>query len=121
MLFRITTQCNLECPWCVLEYDKFSYKFENYKLLSEDSLEIAIEYMKSTGDTYFCISGGEPLLYPEILKKYFLQVKKSIPNVAFAIVTNGTLLTKDLVQFFNTNKIKVSISLSITGYKGILN
>lgn len=53
--------------------------------------------------------GGEPLMYQENLK-YIVEELKEYSNVSFSISTNGSLLTKELVNYFNKNRIYVGLS-----------
>jgi uncharacterized protein len=65
------------------------------------------------------ICGGEALLYPEKVK-YVISViiagckKEGAPIPSFEISTNASLLTDDLIAFFEENKVSLFI-----GYDGI--
>ena len=63
--------------------------------------------------------GGEPLLEFELLKEisyYIFKKNISIPYILFA-TTNGTLLNKEMKQWFNEHKEHFRLGLSLDGNK----
>lgn len=52
-------------------------------------------------------NGGEPLLYLDDIKRVFALVPK---NVHRKVMTNGTLLTREIVDWLNKNDIELHIS-----------
>ena len=122
MLLSITTQCNLSCPWCIGKFDKREYKEKINSVINKDTENLIITNIKKLHNKTLTISGGEPLLYPEIVKRIITKCRKEFgDSFRIDVLTNGLLLDKELVDFFNNNNIYLSISLSIFGYKGILN
>jgi sulfatase maturation enzyme AslB (radical SAM superfamily) len=67
-----------------------------------------------TEDYFINFYGGEPLLSFELIKKAVALLKKkntdSGKRGSFSITTNGTLLTKEIIQFLNENKFSVELS-----------
>ncbi|MGD8782743.1 MAG: radical SAM protein [Ignavibacteria bacterium] len=84
-----TAQCNLACDGCYRENEKDSHKsFEEVK----HELDIFQKYRKSD-----CISiaGGDPLLYPDIVKLVAEIKSRKIKPI---VNTNGVALTMDLLR-----------------------
>ena len=59
-VFIRTTGCNLRCTYCDTKYSYHEGEFL--------SLEKILDVVKSHDAEYICITGGEPLLQPEIHK-----------------------------------------------------
>ena len=108
--------CNLACSYCFFHsgtFDKVGGKMitletliETYEKLSENSKS----GLRSIG-----FYGGEPLMNFDVIRDFVYYVKAhSKHNVSFGVITNGTLLTKEMVDFFDENKFYVSISLDGT-------
>ena len=98
----ITLDCNLHCKYC------FRDKCDIHKL--PDFTPEMIEYIKSRSPKncfIFTITGGEPLLHFNKVKEIFALVNKDIHK---KIITNGTLLTQDIVDYVNENQIELQIS-----------
>lgn len=119
--FLVTSNCNLACKYCFLEKED---KNKQDKNMSIDIAKIAIEkyicYLKKYNikNSTIIFYGGEPLINWEIVKTIIKRVtlEKNI-NFNCTIVTNGTLLTKEINDFLL--KHKVNIGISIDGPKEI--
>src|SRR5690348_7451546 len=84
-------RCNLACEYCN-EYDDFS------KPVALETMFQRIDYLASLGTAIICISGGEPLLHPE-LDQIIQRIRKH--GVIAGMITNGYLLTADRIQRLN--------------------
>jgi len=86
-----TRRCNLACTYCN-EFDDFS------KPVPTDEMFQRIDRLGDFGTAIITISGGEPLLHPE-LDAVIARIRK---NGAIAgLITNGYLLTADRIQKLN--------------------
>ena len=84
-------RCNLSCTYCN-EYDEVS------KPVPLDDMFRRIDKLGELGTSVITISGGEPLLHPE-LDDVIRRIRK---NGAIAgIITNGYLLVADRIQRLN--------------------
>lgn len=82
---EVTDVCNLDCPGC---FRKNS--LEGHKTLDEIKMDILLS-MECTNCSRICISGGEPLMHPEIIDVVrFIASRKLKP----IILSNGELLTR---------------------------
>ena len=84
-------RCNLSCAYCN-EYDDFS------KPVPLDVMYERIDNLGRLGTTVITISGGEPLLHPEL--DDILRRMRGNGAIA-AMITNGYLLTADRIQRLN--------------------
>jgi MoaA/NifB/PqqE/SkfB family radical SAM enzyme len=84
-------RCNLACAYCN-EYDDVS------KPVPLEEMFRRIDHLGSLGTTLITISGGEPLLHPE-LDDIIRRIRK---NGAIAgMITNGYLLTSQRIEKLN--------------------
>ncbi|MEO8663777.1 MAG: radical SAM protein [Bryobacteraceae bacterium] len=84
-------RCNLSCAYCN-EYDDFS------KPVPTETMLARIDELGRLGTTIVTISGGEPLLHPD-LDQIIARIRK-IGAIA-GLITNGYLLTADRIQRLN--------------------
>jgi len=84
-------RCNLSCTYCN-EYDDFS------KPTPLDEMLRRIDYLGRLGTSIITISGGEPLLHPE-LDEIIARIRKV--GALAGIITNGYLLMPDRIQRLN--------------------
>src|ERR1700723_4810474 len=84
-------RCNLSCAYCN-EYDKVSDPVPIAEMLRR------IEILAGMGTGIITISGGEPLLHPEL--DQIIAAIRSHGAIA-TIITNGYLLTPDRIQRLN--------------------
>ena len=122
MMIGITTICNIDCPWCAAKFDRRTYLKTKNKVITKYVENDLFEYIKNNDIKSLSITGGEPLLFPEIVKRIVINIRKEFgKDFRISILTNGLLLDADLVDFFNEYQVDLSISLSITGYKSLTN
>lgn len=84
-------RCNLSCTYCN-EYDDSS------KPVPLDVMQQRVDHLAKLGTTIVTISGGEPLLHPE-LDQVIARVRSR--GIISGMITNGYLLTADRIQRLN--------------------
>ncbi len=84
-------RCNLSCTYCN-EYDDFS------KPVPTDVMVRRIDALARLGATLITISGGEPLLNPE-LEEVIKRIRHH--GILAGLITNGYLLTVDRIDSLN--------------------
>ena len=87
-----TRRCNLECGYCN-EYDKTSQPVP-----LDDMIE-RIDKLADLGTAMIAISGGEPLLHPE-LDQIIAHIRKR--GAVASLITNGYLLTEHRIKRLNS-------------------
>ena len=84
-------RCNLSCTYCN-EYDDFS------KPVPLDTMHQRLDHLAGLGTTVITISGGEPLLHPE-LDRIIARIRHH--GMIAGMITNGYLLTAERIQRLN--------------------
>ncbi len=101
--FFITGRCNLHCAHCFA--DKVQRQNADLSLRDVDSILCQLERM---GVLEVRISGGEPLLHGDITAILRLLGEK---RFRVALLTNGTLLTEEIVLALKAANITPTVSL----------
>lgn len=103
--FVVTTNCNLACTYCYIN--------QNEDMMSVDTMLIAIDklqpYLADKID--ITLFGGEPLLNLDCVyavKELQEHYKDRINGVT--LITNGTLLTDEIMRYVRENNIGLSVS-----------
>src|SRR6516165_6918249 len=86
-----TRRCNLACTYCN-EYDDFSKPVPTEVMLRR------IDRLAQLGTSVITISGGEPLLHPDL--DQIIRRIRDRGSIA-TLITNGYLLTADRIQRLN--------------------
>jgi MoaA/NifB/PqqE/SkfB family radical SAM enzyme len=97
--WNITNICNRNCQYCFRELN------ENAQSL-ETNLGI-LNNLKEIGIKKITFSGGEPFIYPYIIN---LMAKAKEYGMTVNVVTNGSLLKEDNVEYYLQYVDKVSFS-----------
>src|SRR3984957_19462372 len=84
-------RCNLSCAYCN-EYDDYS------KPVPVDVLERRINKLAELGTSILTLSGGEPLLHPELDDVIRIMRRRGF---LAGMITNGYLLTAERVRRLN--------------------
>src|ERR1700742_825969 len=84
-------RCNLDCGYCN-EYDKTS------KPVPIEEMHARIDKLAALGISILTISGGEPLLHPE-LDDVIRRIRHH--GIIAGMITNGYLLTADRIERLN--------------------
>jgi len=84
-------RCNLDCAYCN-EFDKTS------KPVPLETMYERIDKLAALGVSILTISGGEPLLHPE-LDDVIRRIRKH--GIIAGMITNGYLLTADRIERLN--------------------
>ncbi|MCX6732686.1 MAG: radical SAM protein [Candidatus Roizmanbacteria bacterium] len=114
----ITNQCNFRCTYCFVDKKKEVLNIDKFEKFLDRLSELRKKYQYTKLN--FILSGGEPLLYFDTLKKVVTLInrfekKQKNLSVDKNVITNGTLLTHTNVAFLKENKIHVNISLDGIG------
>lgn len=100
--------CNMSCSYCL----QSKAKKVNF---NQEHCDKILEQLNNTDLTNTKIEfwGGEPLLYIEEIK--YIVEHLTIKPHHFVIITNGMLLTLDLVKYFIDNNFNITLSHDAQG------
>jgi MoaA/NifB/PqqE/SkfB family radical SAM enzyme len=84
-------RCNLDCGYCN-EYDQVS------KPVPIEEMKRRLDYLAAMGTSIITISGGEPLMHPE-LEEVIRHIRKH--GMIAGMITNGFLLSKERIASLN--------------------
>jgi radical SAM protein with 4Fe4S-binding SPASM domain len=106
----LTNECNLRCKHCI---DNSGYLTDEEKCneLSNQEIVYLLDYYIDRGVRNFSFSGGEPLLRKEIYD-FISHIKKKNADVEVTIITNGTLIDKNVAEKLadlKVNYVRVSV------------
>ncbi len=102
IFIEITDKCNLNCKHC---YGGFASKNNNF--IDIQTIDTIINEAIELGVYEFDITGGEPLLYPDL---ELLLSKLYDAGMLVSIFTNLTLLTNKHIEMFNKYCVKKIIT-----------
>ena len=109
-----TLRCNFTCRYC---YAYRAHEDAPEKDMTEDTVDKTIDFIfKTPSDNYNIeFSGGEPLLRFDLVKRAILRAKKLAEDkskkIQISIITNGTLLNKEVMEFFREHYVGICLSL----------
>lgn len=114
LYLSVVNSCNLACQYCYVEKKGDE---SNIEYMSIETADIAIEkfsnYIKKTGikDAKIIFFGGEPLLNYQVIVYAINKIRTQNVGIKLAIVTNGVLLSKEIINYFVDNQVEIGISL----------
>lgn len=103
--WEITTDCNLNCPFC----HRYGYNSEYYDI---SRLHQTIDILHKQNIKNVIISGGEPLLHP-----HFFKIIDALHIAGFSldVCSNGVLMDSKTVSHLKDRLSEISVS--IDGYE----
>lgn len=107
VLWCLTGRCNLDCVFCLAGSGSYAVRDE----LGKDEREFIVCELIKNKVLKVYLTGGEPLLCPEIIS-YIRKFREN--NIFIEITTNGTLLNDELIREFKKTRL-LKLQLSING------
>jgi len=109
--FYLTEGCNLKCRHCWIA-PKYQSAAASYPALDPDLFRSIIEQAKPLGLSAVKLTGGEPLLHPQI-RELLLVVRSQ--ELRLTVETNGTLCTPELAEAMKSTSENPFVSVSLDG------
>lgn len=95
-------ECNFNCKYCLEEKKKIDFQVPK---LSNKLLRFLDNY--NYNKTKIMFWGGEPLLYFDSIQKIISRYKEKF---TYGTITNGALLSQEIVKYFEENKVSFALS-----------
>ncbi len=111
LFFELTDSCNLACLHCGSNCLSTNKQFLDFCLIEKTLNEIAAVY--NTSKIWINITGGEPLLHPDLMKTIELSRKLGF---RCGMTSNGTLITADKAKQLADSGLE-TIAVSLDGLK----
>ena len=104
LMLHLLGRCNLECAHCYMEGSP-----RRRERLPLDAVLRAVGECRSLGVGSISLTGGEPLLYPDLDR--VLTAAAQMPEIKVTVCTNGTLLTTRRAARFREVGLRVNVSI----------
>lgn len=120
----LTQECNLRCPYCVVDMGSNSKKgYNDLERISVFLNDLYESYKEGFNDYQFVIKlfGGEPMLNKDLLlgsvsliREFFKSKGSGEYGYLMVIITNGTQFHRysdgEIMEFYNSQDISVAVS-----------
>lgn len=122
LLLQVTQNCNLRCEYCIYSGNYNTREHSSKRMTWETAkkaIDFLIEHSKERQDIVLGFYGGEPLLAFGLIKECveYIEQLASGKRIEYSITTNGTLINREVIEFFV--KYKFTVTVSIDGPKEI--
>lgn len=109
-------RCNFQCQYCMPEGTKLDYILRQELLTKQEILTLLKEVFIPLGFCKFRLTGGEPLLRPEVVD--IVRDIASLPQTKdLALTTNGFLLVDLAQNLYDAGLRRINISLDSLNYQ----
>ena len=103
-------RCNFRCQYCMPEGAELDYILQQQLLTPEELLTLIREVFIPVGFTRFRLTGGEPLLHPQVVE--IVRAIASLPQTQdLAMTTNAFLLAGKAQNLYDAGLRRINISL----------
>lgn len=116
LILQVTQNCNLRCKYCVYSGSYINRVHTNKRMsfeIAKSAVDFYYNHSRNTEIASVSFYGGEPLLEFELIKKVveYCKVKFVGKQLNINMTTNATLLTAEMMDFLQANKVNLTISL----------
>lgn len=114
---QLGLQCNMHCKYCAQSIDRA----ESKAVATVKDVPGFIEKLKKGGidcnGGTIELWGGEPFVYWKTIQALVPALRELYPRVNFGMITNGTLLTEDKIDFCEKYGVSLTFSHDGQGYR----
>lgn len=115
---HITNNCNLNCSYCYIRKGTGRMTIPIAEAYLDKLVETVAKH--SIRSVAIKMAGGEPTLERSIVeyvvRGLYSRFRDSVDEILPVIITNGTFLDENWIDFINKNSIRVCFSLDGLGY-----
>jgi His-Xaa-Ser system radical SAM maturase HxsC len=117
---HLTNRCNLQCKYCFVTKSNEVMSEETIKRVATAIINTA--KIRSLHKVIIKFAGGEPTLVLDKIKMFHKLIEIGLNGTTtkseFGIISNGTLINNELMDFLQEKNCGISISLDGYGMKG---
>lgn len=113
---QVTQKCNFRCEYCAYS-GIYNNRSHSNKIMTFNIARKAIDFLinHSSGSKQINIGfyGGEPLLEFNLIKDCikYAETKSIGKDLSFNLTTNGSLINHEIVEYFASHNVAMSISI----------
>lgn len=117
LVLQVTQNCNLRCKYCAYSMNGIldrHHAIKNMDLkIAKQAIDFLCENSKALSRVRISFYGGEPMLNMDLISKCVVYAKQVMPykNISFAMTTNLSLLTDEIIRFLINHDFKLTVSL----------
>ncbi len=116
LVLNVNTGCNLSCTYCYKEDLQTPARGERMDFaVASRSVELLLQQAEERDAVSIVFFGGEPLTNMPLIRQVVEYAERrgleAGKRVEFSLTTNATLLTPELIDFFEAHRFGISISM----------
>jgi len=118
ILLKVASRCNINCSYCYVYHLGDANWARIDKRVSAKTMQAMVESLDEVANRQkqlfaVVLHGGEPLLLgPENLKMLFGLLREKLPDrYPISIQTNGTLITREILDLCSHYRISMAVSI----------
>ncbi len=116
LVLNVNTGCNLSCAYCYKEDLQTPSRGERMDFaVASRSVELLLRQAAARDSIGIVFFGGEPLTNMPLIRQVVEYAERRSAEtgkqVEFSLTTNATLLTSELIDFFEAHRFGISISM----------
>lgn len=114
---QVTRKCNFDCRYCLYAGEEGIERTHEKRSMSLDvaykCVDFLYEHSYDSKKLSISFYGGEPLINFELIKNIVEYCDKTFYTklVHYSLTTNGSLINKEIIEFFKEHDFDISISL----------
>jgi len=112
IVMLVSNNCNFRCSYCQIEENmRTDHMINMSESVADKALNVFKKNSLSSKHKTVTITGGEPLMNIKVVKYIIEKVKKDLENTRIVIFTNGSLIDKELAEYFKENNVLLLVSI----------
>ena len=107
LMLGVTEICNMRCRYCVYGGYYKNERIHSNRIMAVETGKYAIDFfLQESGNRELILNfyGGEPFTNFPVIKAVFEYAERKFLSVKSYITTNGTLLSRDIAEWFLQNQ-----------------
>lgn len=115
LVLGMTSSCNLNCAYCLSTLEPGEHSRGMTLETGRKAIDLLLRRMVHQRSANIVFYGGEPLLQFDTIKEIFNYARQqallNAKTFTYTVITNGTLLTPEMMDFLSANGFTIGLSL----------